>query len=58
MIFVDDGSSDKTAQRARAEVARDPEHFRLVRLERNCGESAATEAGLRRARGGILITMD
>ena len=58
VIFVDDGSSDETAQRARAEVARDPEHFRLVRLERNSGESAATEAGLRRARADILVTMD
>jgi dolichol-phosphate mannosyltransferase len=58
VIFVDDGSSDKTAQRVRAEVARDPEHFRLVRLERNCGESAAMEAGLRRARADIVVTMD
>jgi dolichol-phosphate mannosyltransferase len=58
VIFVDDGSSDKTAQQVRAEVARDPERFRLVRLERNCGESAAMEAGLRRARADILVTMD
>jgi glycosyltransferase involved in cell wall biosynthesis len=56
-IFVDDGSRDRTAERARAEVARDP-RFRLVRLAENGGESAATEAGLRRARGEIVVTMD
>ncbi|HVP29505.1 MAG TPA: glycosyltransferase family 2 protein [Myxococcota bacterium] len=56
-IFVDDGSRDATAERVRAEAARDP-RFRLVRLARNGGESAATEAGLRRARGEIVVTMD
>ncbi len=59
VIFVDDGSSDATAARVREEVARDEKgRFRLLRLERNSGESAATEAGLRRARGSILVTMD
>jgi len=58
VIFVDDGSRDETAQRVRAEVARDPAHFRLIRLERNCGESAAMEAGLRGARADIVVTMD
>jgi len=59
VIFVDDGSRDATAARVREEVARDPKgRFRLVRLERNCGESAATEAGLRLARGEILVVMD
>jgi glycosyltransferase involved in cell wall biosynthesis len=56
-IFVDDGSTDATAERARAECTRDP-RFRLVRLAANAGESAATEAGLRRARGEIVVTMD
>jgi len=59
VIFVDDGSSDATAARVRAEAARDEKgRFRLLRLERNSGESAATEAGLRRARGSIVVTMD
>ncbi|HYB12635.1 MAG TPA: glycosyltransferase family 2 protein [Myxococcota bacterium] len=58
VIFVDDGSSDRTAQRARAEVTRDPARFRLICLERNGGESAAMEAGLRRARSEIVVTMD
>ncbi|CAG1001391.1 dolichol-phosphate mannosyltransferase [Myxococcaceae bacterium] len=59
VIFVDDGSRDSTAERVRDEVARDPKgRFRLIRLERNSGESAATEAGLRRARGEIVVVMD
>ncbi|MGI9591501.1 MAG: glycosyltransferase family 2 protein, partial [Myxococcota bacterium] len=59
VIFVDDGSSDATAERAREEAARGPEgRFRLVRLAENGGESAATEAGLRSARGEILVVMD
>jgi len=59
VIFVDDGSSDATAERVRQEVARDAAgRFRLLRLAENAGESAATEAGLRRARGAILVVMD
>jgi glycosyltransferase involved in cell wall biosynthesis len=59
VIFVDDGSRDATATKVREEVARDPKgRFRLVCLARNSGESAATEAGLRRARGEILVVMD
>lgn len=59
VIFVDDGSRDSTAERIRDEVARDPKgRFRLLRMARNSGESAATEAGLRRARGEIIAVMD
>lgn len=59
VIFVDDGSSDATAARAREEVSREgPGCFRLVRLAANSGESAATEAGVRRARGRFVVVMD
>lgn len=57
VIFVDDGSRDATAERARRETRRDA-RFRLLRLARNSGESAATEAGLRHARGDVLVVMD
>jgi glycosyltransferase involved in cell wall biosynthesis len=59
VIFVDDGSTDATAKRVGDEVERDGAgRFRLLRLAENSGESAATEAGLRRARGEILVVMD
>jgi glycosyltransferase involved in cell wall biosynthesis len=59
VIFVDDGSTDATAERVRAEVQRDADgRFRLLSLAENGGESAATEAGLRHARGAIVVVMD
>jgi dolichol-phosphate mannosyltransferase len=59
VVFVDDGSKDATAERVRAEVERGPPgRFRLLRLAENGGESAATEAGLRAARGRLVVTMD
>jgi len=57
VVFVDDGSTDETAACARREAQRDA-RFRLLRLAQNSGESAATEAGLRHARGDILVVMD
>lgn len=59
VLFVDDGSVDSTAKRVQEEIERGPAGcFRLVRLAENSGESAATEAGLRSARGDILVVMD
>jgi glycosyltransferase involved in cell wall biosynthesis len=58
VISVDDGPRDATADRAREEAEREPGRFRMLRLAENCGESAATEAGLRSARGRILVVMD
>jgi dolichol-phosphate mannosyltransferase len=59
VIYVDDGSTDGTAKRASEEVERDPaDRFRLLRLAANCGQSSAVEAGIRHARGAILLVMD
>src|SRR5271157_2352537 len=57
MIFVDDGSSDGTAQRVRELRAADPS-VRLVRFGRNFGHQAALAAGLESARGAAAITLD
>ena len=57
VIFVDDGSTDGTAALVRDFRARDP-RVRLIRLAANSGLSAALDAGLGRARGGIIVTMD
>jgi len=57
LIFVDDGSTDGTfpaLERLHAEDGR----VRAVRFKRNFGQHPAMHAGLARARGDILVTMD
>jgi undecaprenyl-phosphate 4-deoxy-4-formamido-L-arabinose transferase len=57
LIFIDDGSLDTTfAELERIHAADD--RVRVVRLKRNFGQHAAMHAGLVRARGEILVTMD
>jgi undecaprenyl-phosphate 4-deoxy-4-formamido-L-arabinose transferase len=56
-IFVDDGSTDDTFARLRALHEQDP-HVRVVRFKRNFGQHPAMHAGLSRARGERIVTMD
>ncbi|HZU20768.1 MAG TPA: glycosyltransferase family 2 protein [Gaiellaceae bacterium] len=56
-IFVDDGSTDGTFAALRALHDRDP-HVRVVRFTRNFGQHPAMHAGLVRARGNRIVTMD
>jgi undecaprenyl-phosphate 4-deoxy-4-formamido-L-arabinose transferase len=56
-IFVDDGSTDDTYARLRALHEQDP-HVRVVRFKRNFGQHPAMHAGLVRARGARIVTMD
>jgi glycosyltransferase involved in cell wall biosynthesis len=58
LIFVDDGSTDGTAQRLARIHDRDPEHVRVAFLRRNCGQTAALSAALDLARGSILVPID
>jgi glycosyltransferase involved in cell wall biosynthesis len=57
IIFVDDGSSDSTAQRVRDARSRDP-RVHLIRFGRNFGQQSALLAGLQAARGAAVITLD
>jgi dolichol-phosphate mannosyltransferase len=57
VIFVDDGSRDRSAELIRAMRESDP-RVRLVRLKVNAGETAATDAGFKAARGHRVVTMD
>ena len=57
VLFVDDGSRDRSAEIIRGLRGADP-RVRLVRLKANAGETAATDAGLRAARGRRIVTMD
>jgi dolichol-phosphate mannosyltransferase len=53
IIFVDDGSSDRTADK----IERRPE-VRVLRFEKNTGQSTAMYAGLNAARGATLVLID
>jgi dolichol-phosphate mannosyltransferase len=57
ILYVDDGSRDASFARLREIAARDP-RVRVVALEGNHGQSAAFEAGFRRARGEVVATLD
>ncbi|GAB4371913.1 MAG: glycosyltransferase family 2 protein [Kiloniellaceae bacterium] len=57
IVFVDDGSSDRTAERILAAAEHDP-RVKIVRLSRNFGKDAALAAGLRHARGDAVIPID
>jgi undecaprenyl-phosphate 4-deoxy-4-formamido-L-arabinose transferase len=56
-IFVDDGSTDATYARLAALHADDP-RVRVVRFKRNFGQHPAMHAGLARATGAQIVTMD
>jgi dolichol-phosphate mannosyltransferase len=53
IIFVDDGSIDRTAERIEAAP-----NVRVIRFEKNTGQSAAIYAGLHAARGAIAVLID
>jgi glycosyltransferase involved in cell wall biosynthesis len=57
VVFVDDGSRDRSAELIRGFREADP-RVRLVRLKANAGETAATDAGFKAARGRLVVTMD
>ncbi|MCB9597549.1 MAG: glycosyltransferase family 2 protein [Sandaracinaceae bacterium] len=57
ILFVDDGSRDGGTAIVKRLAAADPA-VGLVELRRNFGKSAALDAGFRRARGRVVITMD
>ena len=57
VVFMDDGSHDASADIIRG-FREDDQRVRLVRLKSNAGETAATDAGLRAARGRRIVTMD
>lgn len=57
LIFVDDGSRDGTFARIERLHERDG-RVRAVRFKRNFGQHPAMHAGLARARGDVVVTMD
>lgn len=58
MLFVDDGSTDETHAVLEALVARDPERFSMLVLERNGGKSEAVRRGVLHALDGEVGDVD
>ncbi|MGH8249925.1 MAG: glycosyltransferase [Steroidobacteraceae bacterium] len=57
MVFVDDGSRDRTLERA-IDLARGDPRVRVVKFRRNYGQTPAMAAGIEQAHGKVLVTMD
>ncbi|CAN5292865.1 glycosyltransferase family 2 protein [soil metagenome] len=57
IVFVDDGSSDRTFAVA-AEIARSDPRLRVIKFRRNYGQTPAMAAGIDHARGEVVVTMD
>jgi len=53
IIFVDDGSTDRTAERIEGAP-----NIRVIRFEKNTGQSAAIYAGVTAALGATLVLID
>jgi glycosyltransferase involved in cell wall biosynthesis len=58
VIFVDDGSTDASADILNDLFQDDPAHVRVIQFRRNFGKTAALNAGFAHARGQVIITMD
>jgi dolichol-phosphate mannosyltransferase len=57
IIYVNDGSTDATAERLAAEIKRHG-NLRQIRHAVSAGQSAAVRSGVRAARGAIVATLD
>ncbi len=58
IIFVDDGSIDKTFAELKKLHDEYPDIVRVIRFRRNFGKTPALVAGFSRCRGEIIFTMD
>jgi glycosyltransferase involved in cell wall biosynthesis len=57
ILFVDDGSKDRTIPLAFELAKKDPS-LRVIKFRRNYGQTPAMAAGIDNANGRILVTMD
>jgi hypothetical protein len=57
IVFVDDGSTDRTLARLERLVKRDP-RLTVIEFDGNFGEAAALSAGFNQARGELVCALD
>lgn len=53
IIFIDDGSTDKTFEKLKQ-----LKQIKIIRFRKNFGQTAALDAGFKKASGKFIITMD
>ena len=53
IIFVDDGSKDKTP-----EICKELKPLKYIRMRKNFGQTAAMDAGIKLAQYDYIVTMD
>jgi len=58
VVFVDDGSSDRTVAGLREQFNQRPDVTRVVVLTRNVGQHMAIMAGFAQTRGDYIVTLD
>jgi len=58
VIYVDDGSTDRSYALLGELYETDPAHVRAIRFRRNFGQTPAMAAGFDAARGDIIVPMD
>lgn len=58
VIFVDDGSSDRSPAILRGQFARRPDVTRVILLAHNAGQHMAIMAAFTRSRGTYVVTLD
>ena len=57
-VLVDDGSEDDTLPRMESARSRFGSHVTVVALQRNFGQTSATQAGIDAAAGELVVTLD
>ena len=58
LVLVDDGSRDSSPERLVAAAEEDPDHVKVIILNRNYGQHNAIFCGFSHARGDVIITLD
>jgi len=57
IIYIDDGSTDKTLQLLR-DLHKKYNFIKIIKLAKNFGQQKAASAGIKYAKGSVIITMD
>jgi glycosyltransferase involved in cell wall biosynthesis len=58
IIYVDDGSTDSTAEKVLGLMRSYPDHVRLIQHDSSVGQSTAIYTGVKQAYGELIVTID